>query len=275
MNATQQAGSAAKAATDNKVVRTLGRAGLVAHGIVHLLLAYLAIQIAVSGSSGGQEADKDGALATIGAQPGGQLLLWAVALGLFALAVWQFTEAGWGQRHFQGGKRTFKRVGSAGKALVYATIGFSAAKIASSGAAASNGEDRSFSARMLALPLGQLLVGAVGVGIIAIAGYLVYYGVTKTFTEDLDFSGASASARKTTTRLGQIGYPALGVAYGIVGLLVVIAAVTYDPDKATGLDVALRTLAAQPYGAILLGLVALGTIAFGLYRFFDARFHRA
>ena len=63
--------------------------------------------------------------------------------------------------------------------------------------------------------------------------------------------------------------------YGIAGILVVVAAVRSDPSKATGLDTALKTLAAQPYGVVLLVIVALGLAAFGVYCLFDARYRRA
>jgi hypothetical protein len=60
----------------------------------------------------------------------------------------------------------------------------------------------------------------------------------------------------------------------LVGILVVVAAVTYDPSKAQGLDGALRTLAQQPFGSWLLALVALGFVAFGCYGLAESRLRR-
>jgi hypothetical protein len=73
----------------------------------------------------------------------------------------------------------------------------------------------------------------------------IYRWVRKSFVEELDLSTASPTARTAAIRLGQAGYPALGIAYAIIGLLVVSMAVTYRPDTAVGLDAALTTLAAQ------------------------------
>ncbi|HEY0447759.1 DUF1206 domain-containing protein, partial [Actinophytocola sp.] len=42
-----------------------------------------------------------------------------------------------------------------------------------------------------------------------------------------------------------------------------------------GLDAALRTLAAQPFGTIALVVVALGLAAFGVYCFAAARAHKS
>jgi hypothetical protein len=73
-------------------------------------------------------------------------------------------------------------------------------------------------------------------------------------------------------RLGVIGYIAKGLAIAGAGMLVIIAASLSQPDKATGLDGALKTLGAQPYGAILLILAGVGIITYGLYSFAMARY---
>ena len=48
----------------------------------------------------------------------------------------------------------------------------------------------------------------------------------------------------------------------------------YDPEKARGLDAALRTLREQSYGTFLLALVALGIAAFGVYCFLQSRYRK-
>ena len=68
-------------------------------------------------------------------------------------------------------------------------------------------------------------------------------------------------------RLGQIGYTAKGVALAIVGILFLLAAITFDLQKAGGLDTALRTLRQQSFGPILLALTALSWAGFGLFCF--------
>jgi hypothetical protein len=267
------AGDAARATTQNRYFQILGRVGLAAYGLVYFTIAYLAVRVALG--VGGAEADKGGALQTLAAQPGGRALLWAVTVGLAMLVLWRLGEAAVGLRWVRPEKkRTRKRIESAGTGVVFAVLAVSAGKLAAGGGAGSNNEQVAFTARVLALPLGQVLVGAVGVAVIAVAGMEIYRGVRKKFVEELDLSTASPSARTVAIRLGQAGYPALGVAYAIIGLLVVSMAVTYSPDKAVGLDAALTTLAAQPYGTALLLLVAAGLACFGVYCLFDARYHR-
>jgi hypothetical protein len=267
------AGDAARDTTDNRYFQLLGRVGLAAYGLVHFTIAYLAARVALG--AGGATADKGGALATLVAQPGGRALLWAVTVGLAMLVLWRLGEAAVGLRWVQPrNKRTRKRVESAATAVVFGLLAVSAGKLAAGAGASSDNQQEAFTARVLALPLGQLLVGAVGVALIAVAGYEIYRGVRKKFVEDLDLSTASPTARTVAVRLGQVGYPAIGVAYGIIGALIISMAVTYRPDKKVGLDAALTTLAAQTYGTALLLIVAAGLACFGLYCLFDARYRR-
>jgi Domain of Unknown Function (DUF1206) len=158
--------------------------------------------------------------------------------------------------------------------VVFGVLAVSAGKLATGGGTGSSGKQEAFTARVLALPLGQVLVAAVGVALVAVGGVLVYRGVRKKFTEDLDLSAASPTARTAAIRLGQAGYPALGIAYGIIGLLIVSMALTYRPDKTVGFDAALTTLATQTYGTALLLLVAAGLACFEVYCLFDARYRR-
>ena len=255
---------------DNRWVVLLGRIGLISYGIVHLLIAWLAAQVAL-GTSGGEEAGKGGALKELAGSDWGSVLLWVIAVGLFALALWQLGEAIWG-RNAHGG--AFRRVAHVVEALVWGFLGYSAAKVASGGKSQSNAEQAGLTQKVLDAPAGQILVAVLGLAVIGAAGYLVHKGWKARFTRDLDFTGASAATRRTTVRLGKVGYIAQGISYGIVGALIVAAAVQHDPDKATGLDTALATLADQPYGTFLLLAVALGLACFGLYCFLDARFRR-
>ncbi len=246
----------------------LVRVGLVAYGIVHLLVAYLALQLAFGTSEGAPS--QQGALHQVAEQSFGTVLLWVIALGFLALAIWQFFEALWGHRREDGGKRLFKRVGSAGRVVVYLALGLSAGKTAL-GEQSSSSEDQ-LTAQVMELPLGQFLVGAAGLIVIGIGGYLVSKAVRKSFEKDLQPQATSGSTGTTVVRLGQAGYTAKGVALAVIGGLLVWAAWTYDPKKAGGLDVALRTLLDESFGPWLLAFVAVGIGCFGVYCFFWARY---
>jgi hypothetical protein len=133
----------------------------------------------------------------------------------------------------------------------------------------------SLTARLLAQPPGRVLFAVLGLTIVAGAAYVVFSGLKCRFLEDLDCSGADPRAWTVAIRLGQIGHAALGVAYGLVGTLVIVAAARFDPAKAEGLDVALRTFAETPYGGLLLLAVAAGVACYGVYCIADARYRRS
>jgi hypothetical protein len=243
------------------------RVGLASYGVVHLLIAWLALQLAFGHSSGA--ANQRGAMRQLAQQTFGKPLLWIVALGFLALAVWQSFDAVWGHHTHDGAKRTFKRLGSAGKVVVYLVLAATAVKTAVGDPSSSNSD--SFTEKVMKWPLGPLIVGLVGAGIVAIGGYLVSKAVRKSFEKDLQPQATSGPTGSAVVRLGQAGYTAKGVALAIVGVLFIWAAVTFDPKKAGGLDAALHTLITQPFGPWLLAVVALGIGCFGVYCFFWAK----
>jgi hypothetical protein len=84
----------------------------------------------------------------------------------------------------------------------------------------------------------------------------------------------SATERKWTKRSGQAGLAARGVVFCIIGVFLIQAALSANPEEARGLGGALDTLAAQPYGPYLLGAVALGLVGYGVYCAVNARYRR-
>jgi len=254
---------------DNEWFERLVRVGLASYGVVHLLIGWLALQLAFGDKSGAP--DQQGALQQIAAEPFGEVLLWIIVVGLFAMAVWQAIEAFVGHTSRDNPKRALKRVGSAGKAVIYITLAFSSAKTALESKSKSTSKD-SMTAKLMDLPFGRFLVFAVGAVIIGVGVALVVKGVKKKFERDLESRATSGSSGTAVVRLGQVGYTAKGVSLGVVGGLFVWAALTYDASRAGGLDVALRKLLDTGLGPWLLALVAAGIVCFGAYCFAWARY---
>jgi hypothetical protein len=261
---------AVKQAAESRPMRLLGRVGLATYGVVHLLIAYLAVRVATGNAEG--KTDKTGALQTLAGTAGGVWPLWIVSVGLAALALWQLSEAALGHRRFQGGRPAARRAVNVGEAVLFGYLAYGAGRIAAGGKSPSDADQSSLVAKVLAQPYGKWLVAVAGIAVLVGAVLLAHHGITRAFTRELDLSPAAPATRDAAVRLGQVGYTALGGVYGIAGLLVVVAALRSDPSRATGLDLALRTLAAQQYGPYLLLLMAAGLAAFGVYALFDARY---
>jgi hypothetical protein len=269
-NASDQAEQKARKVNDNPWFERGVRVGLVGYGIVHLLVGWLALQLAFGDRSGSP--DQQGALQQIAQESYGDVLLWMIGIGLLFMAVWQVFEALWGHTSRDEPKRTIKRVGSAGKVVIYAVVGISAIKFAMEAQSGGKSSTDSMTADLMKQTAGQWLVAAVGIVIIVVGVMQVKRGVTKSFTKDLKGGATSGTSGTAVERFGQVGYISKGIAIGVVGILFVWAAWDHDPKKAGGLDTALRTILDQPFGPFLLGAIALGIIAFGLYCFAWAKY---
>jgi hypothetical protein len=253
-------------AGNSDALETLARIGYAASGVVHLLIAWIAVQVAL-GDSG--EADESGALEQLSGTTFGGVLLWVMAAGLVALAVWHVLEAALPRRG-PTKDQVFDRVKAAGKALVYGALGWTAFRVVTGQSADSGESTTEVTSRLMSAPAGRILVGLVGLVVLAVGGYHVYKGAVRKFREDLRSPGGSDLTRSVEI-LGMTGYIAKGVALGIVGALLGVAALTADQDQ-QGLDAALKALRDQPFGPVLLVLVAAGLAAYGLYSFARARY---
>lgn len=267
-----RAGQKAEQAGDSTTLAVLARVGLIAYGGVHLMVGWLALQIAW-GASDSNSADSSGALRTLADQPFGKILLGMVAAGLGALALWQASEAIWGYRNHDGAKRRREQVTSGAKAVLYAVLGLSAASVALGSGSSSSQDQQQTTSGVLGWPGGQLIVVVAGLIILGVGVAEGVKGVTMSFSEEIDASSMSPAARTGMALLGQIGHLGRGVALGVVGGLLCYAALTFDQQKA-GLDGALQTILEQPFGRLLLTAVALGFVAFGVFAMLQSRYRR-
>lgn len=272
---TSETAARADRAGSSDALEHLARVGLIAYGVVHLLLAWLSLQLAWGG--GGGSADQSGAMATLAAQPFGKPLLWVLAVGLLALAVWQLAEVLRHRRGLQASGDARKKavattVKAVAKTVIYLVLAYTAIRFATGGGQSGSGQEQQAVAGVLGWPGGRYLVGATALALIGVGAYLVHKGITKRFLKEIDCADASAGQQRLIERLGQSGYPAKGVALAVVGGLIGWAAITFDPAKASGLDGAMHTILSAPFGTALLTAVALGIAAFGVFCMFRARF---
>jgi hypothetical protein len=249
----------------------LARLGLAAHGTLYLLVGILALMVAFGHKSG--ESDQRGAMQELTQHTGGSVVLLLVAIGLAGYAVWRLSEAAFGVSG--EGKKAVPRLQSLGRGLVYAALAVSAFTILIQGREGSQAkQQQSYSARVMHHTAGRWLIGLIGVVIAVVGIVFVYRGLTRSFEKHFKLAEMSSAARRATEFLGVVGTTARGVVFGMTGVLVVIAAVQFDPKKARGIDGALMTLRGTPVGPWLLVAVALGLVMFGLFGLCEARWQR-
>ena len=244
------------------------RVGLVSYGIVHLLMAWLALQMAFGDREG--KVSGSGAFQQLAGNDLGRISLFVFAGGLGALVVWQVAEALVGHREEDGAKRLGRRLLSAGRAVVFGIVGYAALQTALGGGSGGGSTD-SMTGRLMSQPFGPWLVGLVGLVIIGIAVGYAWTGLKERFLKKLRSGGRSRHESNAYRWFGKLGYLAKAVAFAVVGWFFVYAALTHDADKSAGLDRALLEVLKQPFGPILLGLIAVGIAAYGLFCFAWAR----
>ncbi|MFN8633297.1 MAG: DUF1206 domain-containing protein [Chloroflexota bacterium] len=253
----------------------LGRFGYAAKGVVYLVVGELAVQAALG--TGGQTTDTKGALAHIAAAPFGRSILVVLAVGLFGYAVWRLLQAVLDtERKGSELKGLAARAGYLLIASIYVALSWSAIRLAARGepVQGSTQQTQDWTAWLLGQPLGEWLVGAIGAAVIANGLVQFYRASRSSLCDDLHLAEMSASQATWITRVGRAGYAARGVAFATIGGFLLVAAYDANPGEAIGLDGALATLAAQPFGPYLLGAVAAGLAAYGLFALVQARYRR-
>ncbi|WP_448625485.1 DUF1206 domain-containing protein [Geodermatophilus sp. URMC 64] len=264
----------AREVTDHPVLEAVARVGLVAYGVMHLLIGWLALQLARGTDR--TDADQTGALQTVADSPGGLVLLWVIGLGMLALALWQAGEVLlWWRGLFDRAhrRRTAFVCGKClAKAAVYAVLGVTALLFAVGLDYEADERLRTLTGRTLQIPGGTALVVVVAVAVVAVGLYSVVRGLTGGFMKDIDLPTAPDRVEPWIETAGRVGYAAKGIAFGLVGVLLWQAAASADVSTATGLDGAMTAIADARGGPWLLAGVAVGFAAFGGYALARARY---
>ncbi|NNN29924.1 DUF1206 domain-containing protein [Streptomyces sp. S3(2020)] len=253
------------------------RAGLVARGVIYLLVGLLALRIAFGG--GDRQADRGGALAELSDKPFGAVLLWALAVGVVCMALWRLSEVLFGSVG-PDGRKARKRLLAGARFVFYAFVAYSVVSFAAGsgssggGGGSSDKQSKDVTAKVLDLPAGQWIVGAAGAGIAVAGVWLAARAVMRSYRDKFKLGEMSPRVRRLVDVTGVGGGAARGLVFAAAGAFAVRAAVDYEPDKAKGLDDTLRSFAETPLGPWLLALVAAGLVLFGLFSFAMARWRR-
>lgn len=256
-------------------IEPLGRLGYAAKGIVYAIVGVLAAQAAIG--AGGETTDTQGALSRIIEAPFGRVLLGLTAVGLLGYAIWREVQAFMDtENKGSDAKGYVARTAYAIVGLAYLGLALTAVQLVRGTGGGGSGSEtqQGWTARLLAQPFGQLLVGLIGLIVIGVGLYQLYKGVSGSFRDKLKLNEMSQTEQTWATRSGRLGFIARGVVFAIIGALLIAAARQADASQARGFAGALETLAAQPYGPWLLGVVALGLIAYGFFCLVEARYRR-
>ncbi|KRF16265.1 DUF1206 domain-containing protein [Nocardioides sp. Soil796] len=243
------------------------RFGLVVYGLVYLLVAWLIVQLAL-GERRGSVSTK-GALKEVAEQPFGDVLLVVVAAGMVVLVLWRLLDLFVGHRDEEGADLWRGRGADLLKSAIYGFLGWKAFGLATE--SSSSGGTKVLTARIMDLPMGRVLVGAIGLAIVGYGVANLWKGLSNKHREHLAHEGRSGNAGSAYLLLGKVGYVSKGLVVGLVGALFVYAAITHEPKDSSGVDGAVREILHQPFGTPLLVAVGLGIASYGLFALARAR----
>jgi hypothetical protein len=268
-----EAKSAALDAAGNRWVQRGMRFGYIVRGVIYLVMGVIALRLAFG--IRGDAMSQTGAIATIGHQPFGIVLLVSVGFGLAGYSLWSAVCAildPLHEGHSIGG--LMARAGFASSSLGYAFLLVVTIRFIM-GSHPHGTTSYAWITHLLARPYGAWLVGISGVAGIASAvlGEIVP-GARGSFREDLDLARRSRSEHRWAMRIGRIGIITRGIVFAIIGGYLVAAAFHANPHHQTGTDGALLGLARQPFGLALLAGAGVGLIVFGVFSMLCARWWR-
>lgn len=251
-------------------ISAAARWGYLAKGVVYVLIGGLALMAAAG--LGGQHAGSKEAILKLAGQPFGSVMLGLLGVGLFAYTIWRLVQA-WFDTEDAGSdiKGIATRLAFVISGVIYAGLGVYCFDLLRH-AASSSSSTQSRTAELMSQPGGIYLVFAVGVVFFGVGVRQIMRAVKCSFLKNWHMREMNESQRNLAKWATRMGLTARGIVFLIIGLFLCIAAWQSDPSEAEGLGGALTTLAQQPFGPWLLGIVALGLVAYGIYCFINARF---
>jgi hypothetical protein len=254
-------------------LRTLARVGYSAEGIVYLAVGALAAIAAVSSSReapGAESALQIASAATIGTE-----LLWAVGIGLAALALWDLLVAVLDiEAHGWHGRALLRRLSTGLAALFHGALASWAIHRATgrSAPAGDQAADQA-AATVMEQPLGRWLL----IGFAVMIFLFVFAEIAEAWGPGItDRLGAALTrrARRISALVGRIGVTARAAVIGVMGWFLLRAALLNRPTEARALGGSLEALDVRTIGPLVLGSIALGLALYGFWQLLNAMLAR-
>jgi hypothetical protein len=260
------------------LVEILTRVGFGARGLIYLVMGVIAVQVAQGVRSA--PADQQGALAAIGGQPFGYLLLIVIMIGLAGYSLWGVIRAIFDPLHLGSDlKGLLQRMWFFVSAATYGSLILPTYSYLTGGArpvhnGAQTAQTQQFASTVMIDPWGRWVVGILGIFVIGVGLAQVYQGLSRKFDKQFQLYALDQEQAIWIELIGRVGTVARGLVFALTGVFLTGAAYYFNPEEARGIDGALIALLQQPYGPWLLSLVGLGLIAFGFYSINGAAWFR-
>jgi hypothetical protein len=254
----------------NPWVFRCARLGYASNGLLYVIVGGTAVLEAINVA--GRVRGTRGALFLLIAQPFGRLAVTLVAVGLCGFILRRFVQIfvpptdGVPPRPLM---RVLRRAGCALSGLTHIGIALTALQL-TLGLTMMNPDVQTPKRDWVTLlltwkPLNGWLPLLGGLVIFGVAAYEFYVAVKLRFTIDLQLERMGFRIRRAAFACGIAGHAGRGVAFLIMGALLVYAGWYVEEGEATGLGDLIGMLEAQPFGVWVLIVIAAGLTAYGLF----------
>jgi putative copper export protein len=233
----------------------------VARGALYIALAVLALEL-VFGNRG-ESADPRGAMHDLAHNGFGIVVLVILVIGFVGFALLHLYRA-----ITDPDNKTTRRVNDIFWAVVNGLLAALAASFLFSPSKPegdSDQTDKTFSAKVMDTSGGRLLVGAVGLALLGYGVYLLWRAFSDDRQDERAVLDAAPNETPAVRTLARVGNVARGAILGVIGVLVLTAAIQHDASETEGIDGALKRMLDQSWGDVAVFLIALGFAAFGVY----------
>jgi hypothetical protein len=252
-------------------IRKVAQAGLIAKGVVYVLLGALGFMAAFElGGKQNGDASQKGAMQTLKELPAGTILLLLLAAGLVCYSIWRGIQAFYKTDNKE--KPWYKRLRYLFSGLAYVSLAYTATKALFGKSASGGDKNQMLASQLMDKPFGQVLVGLAALVLAGIGGYQVWYGLSEKYKKHVQELSLQSAHANSLLRAGKIGYISRGLVWLIIAFLFGKAAVHATASQAGNTGKAFRFLEDSPFGSYLLGLLSLGLIAYGIFNFVRARY---
>jgi hypothetical protein len=241
----------------------LARLGYASKAVIYAIIGILAILTAAN--RGGEVTDMNGALRVVLGLPLGRIMLVVLAIGLCGYGTWRLLDAfSDPDRDGTTAGGLVTRIGNVARGFVYGAVGIEAVRLLMRRRGSRRDQAELLAARIFDWPFGTVLVGIVGAIVAAYGVSEVLNGIRGTYGAKLDWSPIARRLRPAIRRVSRFGVAVRGGLLATLGVFLVRAALTHDPNQAAGPRESMLRLGGVFNGRWFLALIAAGLLAYAV-----------
>jgi hypothetical protein len=252
-------------------IAKIARVGLIAKGIVYVLLGVLGFMAAFEiGGQSSDDTNKAGVLGSIKEFPGGVLALALLAAGLFCYSIWRGVQTFTNNNADE--KKWSKKLRYFFSGLIYLSFAFTAIQMIFREHAGKEDKNQYWASQLLNHSYGQVLIGLAAIILAAIGIYQIYYGFSEKYRKHVQELNLHSRGSTLMLRSGKVGYISRGIVWLVIAYLLLRAALHNNSSEAGGTGKAFDFIEHSSFGSYLLAALGIGLIAYGAFNFIRARY---